>query len=343
MKKTILAMALLAATAANAEVVTVAGYGDTYEKALRSCQTTATAKVTGSWIASEKVVVGGVLSEEIASYDGAIINRTDVLSYNENAMVCEVDVDPVKDNKVITKDVKSHVPTNEIKKLNQDALAMAEALDWINNLERAVKPVVRDITYKPQGEYTNVYVDVELTWDTKWIDDVQRLMQKRNMKANNTNDIRNEIVGSIANVFVNSGHPIFASVAGELLYETHKMSDDNQICFARKKTSIADNCYLSGGALTKFHIPAITIVGDGLDASGKRVEWFKHKTDVKDMWEIIYPNKKKGQNGLINSKVVYLSPGIAIYTGETQSVRFGFQIATDQLTKIEKFEFTVKE
>src|SRR6056300_236671 len=177
MKKTILAMALLAATAANAEVVTVAGYGDTYEKALRSCQATASAKVTGTWIASEKVVVGGELSEKIATYDGAIINRTDVLTYEDNAMVCEVDVDPVKDNKVITKDVKTQVPTAEIKKLNQDALAMAEALDWINNRERAIKPVVKDITYKPQGKYTNVYVDVTLTWDQKWIDDVKKLME----------------------------------------------------------------------------------------------------------------------------------------------------------------------
>lgn len=341
MKKTILAMALLAATAANAEVVTVAGYGDTYEKAIRSCQTTAAAKVTGTWIASEKVVVGGELSEEIATYEGAIIHRTDVLSYNNMAMVCEVDVDPVKDNKVITKDVKTQVPAAEIKKLNQEALDIAEALDWVDNRERALKPVVRDITYKPKGKYTVVYMDVEVIWDPKWVDDVKRLMQKRNLKANNTSNVGNEILGSIVNIFATSGHPILSAAAGEMLYDVHEKSDDYQICFGKK--SVAKDCYYSGGALSMLRYPSMEIIIDGLDVNGNRVEWFVHKQEMKDMHEIIYPNKSVGHNGLLNTKVVYMSPGVAIFTEQSQRVRFGFTILSDQLDKIEEFELFIKE
>ena len=146
MKKTVLALALAATTAAHAEVVTVAGYGSTYQSALASCQLTAAKRVTGTWIASEQSVENGKYVEDLAAYDGAIINRTQVLSYDSHAMVCEVDVDPVKDNKVTTKE--SIVPVENIKRIHDDRNQFQSALKFVDNPSRALRVVVNDIVFE---------------------------------------------------------------------------------------------------------------------------------------------------------------------------------------------------
>jgi hypothetical protein len=340
MKKSLLVLALLASTTANAEVVKVAGYGDNYSQAVANCELTAIKKVTGTWIASEKRLSDGKYSEEIAAYGGAVINYTHVLSYAGNAVVCEVDVDPVKDNKVITKE--NEVPVKDISKLNRDAKEFNKALEFVDQREKALKAIVNDVTYKPMGDHTNVYVDVSVVWDPKWVSDVKTLLKKRGIKGDTTSNLGNELLGSVINVFATSGHPIFASVAGDLMYETHQTSDDNMICFAKKAKHIADDCYETIRPLKSFHDRSIKIVGEGVDANGDRVEWFIHKIEVKDLYEILYPNKTKGHNGLLNSKVTYLSPGIAIYTDEKQRVQFGFQIDSDRLEMVKKFKFVIE-
>jgi hypothetical protein len=335
MKKSLLVLALLASTA-NAEVVEVAGYGQSYKSALANCQLTAAKKVTGSWIASETSLKRDEVTEEIVAYDGAIINSTKVLSYQGNALVCEVDVEPVKDNRVITKE--NEVPVADIKKQIKDSQEFEKALAFVDHRNKALKAVVKDITYKPQGNYTNVYVDVAVTWDPKWVSDVKGLLKNRNLKGDTTSDLGNELLGSIVNVFATSGHPIFASVAGQMAYETHQTSDDNMICFARKAKHIADDCYKTVRPLKTFLQPSISIVGTGV---GSNVT-FIHKIEVKDLYEILYPHKSKGHNGLLNSKVTYLSPGVAVYTDEVQRVRYGFQISNDRLEQTDKFKFEIQ-
>lgn len=336
MKKTVLALALAAfANSAAAEVVTVAGYGDNYSTALANCQLTAIKRVTGTWIASEQSVKNGKYVEDMAAYDGAIINRTQVLSFDNHAMVCEVDVDPVKDNKVITK--QSQVPVPEIKRHNEERQDFDRSLKFVDKSSRALKVIVNDITYKPRGETTIVYVDVDIVWDPKWVSDMTRLLKKTNMKGETTYDLQNQLAGVMGNVAITSGVPVFGAIVGQMMEEKHRITDDNMVCFAERHHQIADDCFTTGRPLNSFAGNTITIYGSA--AGGIK---FVHKVEQKDMWQRILPHQVKSHSNFRNIKMTYLQPGVAIYTKERQKVRFGFEIKTERLEQADKFNFVIQ-
>ena len=335
MKKSLLALALVASSA-NAEVVTVTGFGDTYENALKSCQMTAAARVTGTWVNAERNLRDDVYNEDITTYHGAVINSTSVKTYRNEEMVCVVDVDPVKDNTVVT--YSATVPN--LKKHNEEFKQFEKALATVDNRTRALKVVVNDITYKPMGEYTNVYIDLSVVWDPKWISDTKRLFEKRGEKGEGTYDLNNQLLGSVVNVFANSGNPVMAAVVGDMMYETHQKRTDHVVCFGGSKKSIADDCWESVKPLQSFQYPSFSIV---VDAGEGRKEWFTHRIEVKDLYERIYPNKTKQHQMFKSVKMTYMNPGIAVYTKEKQRVQFGFSVSSDELDKVEKLKFVIKE
>ena len=335
MKKSLLALALVASTA-NAEVVTVTGFGDTYDNAMKSCQMTAAARVTGTWVNAERNLRDDVYKEHITTYHGALINSTSVKTYRNGEMVCVVDVEPVKDNTVITN--STTVPN--LKKQNDEFKRFEKALATVDNRSRALKVVVNDITYKPMGDFTNVYVDISIVWNPKWISDTQNLLKKRGEEGDTTYDVQNQLLGSVVNVFANSGNPVLAAVVGDMMYETHQARTDHVVCFGGSKKSIADDCWESIKPLSSFQYPAISIV---VDAGNGRKEWFTHRIEVKNLYERVYPNKTKQHSMFKSVKMTYMNPGIAVYTKESQRVQFGFSVSSEELGKVDKLKFEIKE
>jgi hypothetical protein len=336
MKKTLLALAL-AATTANAEVVTVSGYGHSYEQAMANCQLTASKKVTGTWIAAEQGLFSGEYSEQIATYDGAIINSTRVISYQGNAMICEVDVEPSTGNRVIT---ETSVRVPDLRKQNEERRQFNKAVSFLDNKHRAMKPVVKDITYKPRGDYTTVYVDMEVQWDPKWIADTERLLEKTEDTGESTYDIRNQILGVLGNAGVTSGNGIVTAIFGSMMHEQHQTSNDHMICLGGTKKEIADDCYNTNLPLQMFD-GNIEIIGSGMNGSKEELT-LVHKVETNNMYERILPNQTKSHRNFRNVKLTYLQNGTAVYADEKLSVKFGFDVPNDRLNNVDKFDFKIK-
>ena len=235
MKKTFLALAFLSAFA-SAEEVTVTGYGTNYNSALENAKVSALEKGASTFIIGERKAINGKVTEEINQYNGGIIKTHSIISHQPTPLGYEV---------TIKADV---VPKNNlIKKINfeeqlQEFQSKTKVISKIENLDKAIHIDVNNPTYKIGNNYSQVYLDVTLSWQPKWITDTKSFMTVVDQNGNVTNTTHENLSKSLFTTLASNfgiGGAVTAVAVSSITHPTPKgESDLPMVCFDENCSTI---------------------------------------------------------------------------------------------------------
>lgn len=341
MKKTVISLALLTAISAQAEVVTVTGYGKNFESALANAKTLAVEQVTGTWLNGEESLEDSKYSERITQYNGGVIKKYDVIKATENEVTIRADVDVVKDNRVGTKSFD--VPASTRQALVERAeknMQIGKAVEVLDDKNKAFQVVVKNVQYANLGANTEVTIQATIGWSPKWISDVGSLAKTVDQKNSPDSDLRNEAVASMTiagmGMFGTVG-AIVGSVFNEVASAPPRPKNpEPMVCFGSRKSSVAKECYNLNSQFSNFMYSStrFSIVG----TNGNRLVFSTNgNLDNLNMYNYVYPGSE--QRGLFNVKYTYDNPALIVYKDEMASITLKFTAPTNQLANVEKFNF----
>lgn len=333
MKRSLVLLYFFASLCSAEEVVTT-GYGDTFDSALRNAKIFAIEKVTGTWISSEHFFKNGKTSEQIVQYNGGVIKKYEVLSYNNNEIKIKADVDVVKDNRVGTKskDIPTEMRTALLEQ-QQNREKIQTAVKFLDSKTKALGITARDISYVNKGSTTEVTMKATISWIPKWISDVTTLGKTIDVYGKVSRDTHEKVSGSIVNAVYTTPLAIPAVFLHAVTRpESLELSDQNQLCF------VNDSCYIIGVPFTMFDSD-IRIQVDGLKENEKAYSTTIRFKDT-NLYEFIAAGDEK--RGWLGSRITYNNPTVQINTNRQMNVTFSFVVDTKKLSEVDRFDFIIK-
>lgn len=301
--KSAVAILCLLACSANAEQVTVDGYGETFDSALKNAKVAAVEKVTGTWINSQNRAKDGKVSEDIAQYNGGVIKTYKVLSYVDKVVTIEADVDVVKDNRVASRtgDVPQEL-RDSLSNIQDKRNAIAGTMKYLNNKSNAFGATVTKVDYVNRGDSTRVTLYGTLSWSPKWVSDLETLHQ---------------------------------TIGQQSFDKTDKL-----VCITSHMGNVgADESCVPSDGLTKFK-DGIFVMVTGL-SNGKSVLNRPFHIESK-MYEKFWPGHKKINTNFMHISYRYENETVVIYKSEQQNFMVTFDVATNDLKQVEMFEFKLQ-
>jgi len=266
--------ALFALTAeANAEVVTVTGYGQDYNQALTHAKIAALEKVVGTFIISDTVWRSNEsVFEQIKQYNGGVIKSYEVIKASEHEVTIKADVDVIKNNKI-------HVDNN-----NFDTERMHQTIDnfkqrtniisYLDDPNKAFHVVTKDVIISPKDRYTTFKVINTVQWQPKWISDLESYSRNIGDEGKTHTNTKELASAGVLNKAMTI-HPALA-IAGSMVYQNfnkpYPESDDPMVCFAQYKNADVDKCYTIGTQFYKMPTYSdMRMEVQALDINGKQI------------------------------------------------------------------------
>lgn len=187
MKWLILALALIVNNA-HAQSIKATGYGANYNEALQSAKTTAAEQATSTFVTGKRELTNGVLSENTAQYNGALIDSVDVKSVEVKDGIFEVQIIAnVSTNKVNSFVVPEQTQAPEPAQVDKLVAILDDrqkVIDALANINSVTHPfVVKSFSaneYKTVNDSIEITHHVRVEWNTKWVDDVLMLVKSIN-------------------------------------------------------------------------------------------------------------------------------------------------------------------
>lgn len=180
---TLLAMFII--NSAHALEVQATGYGSSYDEAVQSAKTTAVEQATGTFVTGKRELNNGEFSENMAQYNGALINRVDVKSVKITNGLYEVTITArVSTDKINSFTLVEPTAAPKSSQVTQLLDAVGDRQKVINaftNISNIAYPFV--VTSFAANDYKMAGGTIEIThysrvqWNTKWIDDVLKLVK----------------------------------------------------------------------------------------------------------------------------------------------------------------------
>lgn len=324
--------------------VTVTGYGSSYEDSLQNAKIQAIEKVTGTWINSEHTLNNGKFDESIVQYNGGVIKSYEVISKSENSVTIKADVEKNKTN--IVSGSSASIPEslrNELIISAEKNSQLEKAIQSLNDKNKAFSVKVNKIDYLNFGEYTQVTMNATLSWNPKWISDIETLSHTVDQKKSPSNNVRQSIAASGVTTSLAMFGPIGA-IAGSILYSPvagtePKTSNESSICFGSTRNWTPKDCYIVNSPLTNFSFANTRFEIQGLSDKVK-VIMSEGNIDKSVLYEYLYPGDHK--NDIIGVRNTYNNPTVVLFKEESQNLTIQFKASTLQLTKVDKFNFVFK-
>ena len=337
MKHSLLLLCLVASLC-NAEEVITTGYGDTFDSALRNAKVAAVEKVTGTWINSEHKVRNGNLTEDIVQYNGGVIKKYEVLSYNNNEIKIRADVDVIKDNRVGTKTV--NIPESMRSALTErqaNSDQIYKAVKSLDNKNKALRLDVSNIEYVNKGASTQVFVSGKLVWIPKWQSDVRSLAETIDRKSLEDLKVAERVAtGALNAAFPSAATFGFTAILSKMAEQQTNKTDDNTICFSPYRNYINDDCYIMGVDFKAF-TDYLDIQTVGMINGVKKfsIPMGINRTAFYEKFE-----QNAARSSYLGGR--YKNSTLAIYTNQEMDIHYSFTIPTKTLSEIDKFEFVIK-
>lgn len=191
MKWVMLALSLIINNV-NAQTVKTTGYGANYNEALQSAKTSAAEQATSTFVTGKRELNNGVLSENLAQYNGALIDSVDVKSVEVKDGLYEVQIiATVSTNKVNSFEISGQSESPDaalVGKMIEIVQDRQKVIDTFVNISNVTYPFV--VTSFENTKYSAVNSNVEIShymrvqWNTKWVDDVLNFVKAINQPIN---------------------------------------------------------------------------------------------------------------------------------------------------------------
>jgi len=342
MKYSLLLLCLIASLS-NAEEVITKGYGDTFDVALRNAKIAAIEKVTGTWINSEHSLRDGKTSESIVQYNGGVIKSYEVLQYSNGVMRIKADVDVVKDNTVGTS--KKDIPEDmrrQLKDKQKNQEKIQTAIKVLENRSKALRFESDAVRYSTTGDETTVTVTGHIMWTPKWESDIRTLAQTIDQKGSPVSNTHERVASGVISSLL-SYNPFVGGVAAST-YMVAKSAEglnniEPMICFAEHKRQIADECYIIHNDFKDFdNRLKINVIGlEGQKQVINKIIQFDGTVDLDEFYERFQAGDIK--QGRLGTSLKYKNPTLAIYREQKTKVHLIFRVPTNELSKVERFDF----
>ena len=329
LNRNVLGALLALASVANAEVVTVTGYGESYEAALKNAKVAALEKVAGTFIISDTVWRSDEnVFEQIKQYNGGVIKSYKVTSQKQGEVTIEADVDIIKDNRILLQN-GSNVDQEQLNARINNYNDKLNIVGYLDDPKKAfyIKPM--QVQANPRGTQVSFRVDTHVQWQPKWISDVKSFHGLVDDKGNTHTDTRDRIAGGLLNkaMTMNPVTAILGSIIEDKTRPTYTRSQDPMICIGDRKTDSNVSCYNIAGGLNNMPYNEMKMEVVAYDLNGKQI----YKTNVNVPNNIMYEwvqagEQKKSKWGVTRT---FDQPAMIVYQGEAIRFNIDFTVPTD--------------
>jgi len=179
----VLNIIIIARNDAHGAEVQAYGHGANYDEALQSAKTSAIEQAASTFVTGKRELNNGTFSENLAQYNGAVINRVHVTSVNIVNGLYEVQINAdVQTDKVnsFALDSSQAISSDTIIKMLNASSSMQDVQNAFTGISTISYPFV--VTSFSPNEYKIAH-SIEIThysraqWNTKYIDDVIKLIK----------------------------------------------------------------------------------------------------------------------------------------------------------------------
>lgn len=322
MKLSPLIAAMFFAGSVSAEVVTATGYGSSFDRALTDAKQEALEMGASTFVTGEKRVFDGSIEDRIYQYNGGIIKKYDIIrsekTEGEYSVTIEADV-VAQDNRKLD---------NTAEQLNADIEEFDRRHTMVQVLDdpgKAIRMEMSDYSTVVGSYETYVRVRVRLSWQPKWLSDVNSFSTVIGEKGLTESNTHAEIAGNVTNALLNI-HPLLGVVGWEAMKPppTKKNPHSSMVCFATDRKDNNVDCRNIGVDFQRFNNePMLELM-----ANGQTI----HKQYI-DPWlfEKVYPGQYKQNRFLRGHKVTFNQPALVIYTDEVYDAYLEFKVPTKLL------------
>lgn len=309
---------------ANAEVVIVTGYGDSYESALKNAKIAALEKVAGTFIISDTVWRSNEnVFEQIKQYNGGVIKSYKVLDQKQGQVTIQADVDVIKNNKLLI-DNGSTVDQDQLNASIDNFNSKLNIVEYLDDPKKAfyVKPT--QIQAVPKGSHVSFKINTHVQWQPKWISDIKSFHGLVNDKGNTHTDTKDRVAGTLLNNAMTTNP--YLAILGSLMYsntqETYQRTQDPMVCISDRRTSGDVSCYNIAGGFNNMPYNEMKVEVTAYDLNGK--ELYKTKVNVQNniMYEWVQAGQtKRSRWGVTRT---FDQPAIIVY--ENEAMRFNIDL-----------------
>ena len=331
-------LCFLFSTVAKAELVTVEGRGETYDKALSNAKESALGKVAGSFVMSQKNSKDNNYSEDIVEYNSGSITSYDIIDsyYNYEdklyVVIIQADVNPKKNNLLtVNKPTEFQIDWKEY----NDRAAVVGKLNKISNMLSVVvqEPKVGIGTYQ-----TKFRTKVVFTYQPKWISDMESFAGVVGHKGKVRNNFYEKTHGNIVASLLSR-----SPLAAVLVYEAGKpqeyeKSDQMMTCFAKKRGSNV-RCYDVGVEYTIPRSPMLIITG--VTDTGEIV-LHRHLLDTTDLYQYVQAGSTISRGRFKTINYTFDQPALIVYKQEKLVKDMDFYVENSTAKTLKRFNVYLK-
>ena len=328
-KNKALLVALAIAFQVNAEVVTVTGYGDSYDGALKNAKIAALEKVAGTFIISDTVWRSNEsVFEQIKQYNGGVIKSYKVLDQRQGQVTIEADVDVIKNNKIFV-DNSSAIDQDKLNANINNFNSKLNIIKYLDDPKKAfyVKPT--QVQAIPKGSHVSFKINTHVQWQPKWISDIKSFHSLIDDKGNTHTDTRDKMAAGLLNKAITTNQ--YLGILGSLIYtstqENHQRSQDPMICLSDRRTSSDVTCYNIAGGFNNMPYNQMKVEVAAYDLNGKQI--YKTSVDVQNniMYEWVQAGEQK--RSIWGVTRTFDQPAIIVYENEAMRFNIDLTMPTD--------------
>lgn len=325
MKRLALVLALLASSAF-AEQVVVTGYGKTCDSALMSAKVQAVEKVTGTFILGESSTDGDSYREDIAQYNGGILNSYEVLDTRiKNGCYVKIraDIDEKKNNTLVVQR-----PSNLNTDYNEYDLR-ERVVRNLDNVSKAVYATITNVQVTHKSGYVVVNADVTLGLQQKWISDLKSLTKVIGEEGYTSNNAYSNVHGGLVASLINSNPLAAVTIAMAGNPPAPKTREAMMVCFD------ASDCRNLGVDFVKIpREPKLTIKGNGSIIHEQYI-------DI-ELYKFLSAGQTKSHPFFKSFSRKYNQPTLMLNSDRTQQVRIQFTVEDRIAKEISELEIYLK-
>lgn len=325
---------LLYASALSAEVVTVDGYGDDFESAVRNAKLAAIENVVGTFIiGGREWQTDDSVFEKVKEYHGGYIKSYDVLEYKNDRVTIKADVERIKDNSL-------HVGGNTIdmsqfKPQIDNYNSRRAIIEELDDPRKAFNMKINSVRIDPKEHKYQFRINGTIQWQPKWVSDLETFVfstQDEGKIHTNLNDNIASGTFNLLNAYGPAG-AVLGSVAHSAIKVDYPTDNTSMVCFAKTVFKSVDYCYDLAGGFKKMPIYSempTSIIGK--DKDGKEI--FNHRINIKsdNMYETIHKGQTKKR---LFSEITFDQPGYIIYSDAERVFTVLLDINADIAANIE--------
>jgi len=326
-------LCFLFSTVAKAELVTVEGRGETYDKALSNAKESALGKVAGSFVLSERSFSDEEYSEDMVEYNSGSITSYDVIHsfYDDktklHVVTIQANVDPKKNN-LLTVNKPTEVEIDWKEHNNR-----AEVIHRLDNINRMFSVVIQEPKVGIGTYQTKFRTKVTFSYQPKWISDMETFAGVSGGKGKVRTNVYERVHGNIVTGLLSK-----SPLAAVLVYEVGKPNEvqrDDQMmtCFAKKKGSHL-KCYNIGVEYTIPRSPMLTITG--VTDSGE-VVLYQHLVNMTDLYQYVNAGDHINHRMFKQMNYTFDQPAFVVYSNQKIVEDMSFYVDNNVAKSLKRF------